>query len=230
MIATVTPNPSIDYNLQVDELQKNQVAHAKGALLFPGGGGVNVARTVQRLGEVPVTAYGFAGGHLGAMLRALLDAEKVAHDFVDTGLETRLNALLSMTPDRALVKIHAAGPECTEAHGVALLKQLAALAPSPQFVVLSGSLPGRKIPPDLPRDWYGRVIDELKKKPEVKVILDTRDLALGHGVDRGPWLVKPNEYEMSRLAGRKELATDKDFIAAAEPFIAKYGIEYFVIS
>lgn len=232
MIATVTPNPCLDYNVQVDELVRNQTVRAKGALLFPGGNGVNVARTVQRLGDVPVTAYGLAGGHLGALLRGMLDAEQVPHDFVDTGLELRVNLLVSLTPDRALVRVNAAGPECEEKHGEALLKKVAGLAPAPRFVVLGGSLPGRKIPPGIPRDFYARLIDELKKKPEVRVILDSRDLALGHGVDKGPFVVKPNELEMSRLAGRKEtlLESDKELIAAAEELIRRYGVEWFVIS
>jgi 1-phosphofructokinase family hexose kinase len=230
MIATLTPNPCIDYNIQVDELVRNQTTRAKGTLLYPGGGGVNVARTVNLLGGVPVTAYGLAGGHIGSLLKSMLDAEKVAHDFLDTGLETRINLLISLTPDRSLVRVNAPGPDPDEKIGEALLKKIAGLTPAPQFVVLGGSLPGKKVPPPIPRDFYARVIDELKKKPEIKVVLDSRELALGHGVDRGPWLVKPNEDEMSRLAGRKQLDSDKDFIAAAEPFIAKYGIEYFVIS
>jgi 6-phosphofructokinase 2 len=231
MIATVTPNPCIDYNVQVDELLRNQTVRAKGALLFPGGGGVNVARAVKRLGDgVPVAAYGLAGGHVGALLKSLLDAEQVPHDFLDTGLETRINLLLSLTPDRSLVRVNAAGPECDEKLGGALVKKIGGLEPPPKFVVLGGSLPGRRIPPPIPRDLYGRIIDELKKKPEVKVILDSRELALGHGVDRGPWLVKPNQLEMSRLAGRNSLESDKDFVGAAETFLDRYPIEYFVIS
>lgn len=230
MIATVTPNPCIDYNVQVDELLKNQTVRAKGALVFPGGGGVNVSRTIQRLGGVETTAYGLAGGHVGALLRSLLDAEQVRHDFLETGQETRINVLTTLTPDRALVRVNAAGPELGESAGVDLIKKIAGLSPAPKLVVLGGSLPGRKLPPGIPRDFYARLIDELKKKPEIKVVLDSRELALGHGVDRGPWLVKPNEAEMSRLAGRKELVSDKDFVSAAEGFLGRYPIEYFVIS
>ena len=117
MIATVTPNPCIDYNVQVDELVRNQMVRAKGEVVFPGGNGVNVARTVKRLGDVPVTAYGFTGGATGALLKSMLDAEGVSHDFLDTGLPTRINLLLSLTPDRSLVRVNAAGPEVEEKSG-----------------------------------------------------------------------------------------------------------------
>ena len=231
MIASVTTNPCIDFNVQVDELIKNQTTRSKGELLLPGGNGVNVARTATLLGDdVKVTAYGFAGGKLGELLKSMLDAEGVAHDFLDTGIETRINLLVSLTPDRSLVRVNTAGPEVTEEHGKALLKQLVGLGDL-QYVVLGGSLPGRKLPPPLPRDYYARVIDELKlKKKDVKVILDSRDMALGHGVDKGPFLVKPNEVEMARLAGRQELETEKDLVAAAERLIGRYGVGYFVIS
>jgi len=230
MIATVTANPCIDYNLQVDELVRNETVRSSGALFFPGGTGVNAARAITRLGEVPVTAYGFTGGQVGEMIKSLLDGESVAHDFIDTGLNSRINVLVSLKPDRSLVRVNTPGPDCTEDHGKALIKQLLAIEPSPKYIVLGGSLPGLQNPAPLRREYYARLIDEFKKKPDVKFILDSRDLELGHGVDKGPFVVKPNAAEMSRLSGRKVLETDKDFVAAAEDLIGRYDVGYFVIS
>jgi fructose-1-phosphate kinase PfkB-like protein len=126
--------------------------------------------------------------------------------------------------------VNVPGPEVEEKKGEELLKKIVALAPAPKVLVLGGSLPGKKLPPPIPRDFYARVIDELKtKKPDVKVILDSRELELGHGVDKGPFIVKPNELEMSRLV-RRELDSDKDFVTAAEQLLGRYTVEYFVIS
>ena len=231
MIATVTPNPCIDYNLQVDELVRNSTARPKGALFFPGGAGINAARAITLLGGVPVKALGLTGGHVGALLKSLLDSEKVAHDFIDTGLETRINVLLTLTPDRSMVRVNAAGPECVEEHGTKLSKQLLSLDPEPKVVILGGSLPGRKIPPGVPRDYYARVIDELKtKKPKIRVVLDCAEgVALGHGVDKGPYVVEVNEAELGRLAGRKTLETEKDAVVAVEGLLPR-GSEYFVVT
>jgi 6-phosphofructokinase 2 len=232
MIATVTTNPAIDYNVQVDELVKNETATAKGALVFPGGGGVNVARTVTKLGEIDCTAYGFAGGPTGGWIKSLLDGESVKHDFIDTELDSRINLLLTLTPDRSLVRINTAGPEIGEDKGKELIKKLTTLDPAPKLLVLSGSLPGRKLPPPLPRDFFGRVIDEMRlKKPDVKVILDCRQqIALGPGVEKGPFVVKPSIEELGRLAGRQNLETEKDIISAAEALIERYKPTWFVIS
>ena len=54
-------------------------------------------------------------------------------------------------------------------------------------------------------------------------------MALGHGVDRGPYAVRLGEVELGRLAGRKTLESEKDLVAAAESLIEKNGVRYFVI-
>ena len=106
-VGALVPNGGKDFPAKITFLEALErfvgAAHASGKKLVLCGD-LNVARTVMRLGEVPVTAYGFAGGHVGAILKSMLDAEKVPHDFIDSGLETRINLLVSLATDRALVR------------------------------------------------------------------------------------------------------------------------------
>ena len=80
MILTVTMNPSVDTRYQLDELvidDVNRVTPEKTA----GGKGLNVARVLGQLGD-DVVATGLLGGHMGAYMAELMDANGIKNDFV----------------------------------------------------------------------------------------------------------------------------------------------------
>ena len=88
MILTVTMNPSVDTRYQLDELiidDVNRVTPEKTA----GGKGLNVARVLGQLGD-DVVATGLLGGHMGAYMAALMDANGINNDFVPIKGETRI--------------------------------------------------------------------------------------------------------------------------------------------
>ena len=75
MILTVTMNPSIDTRYQLDKLvidDVNRVTPEKTA----GGKGLNVSRVLLQLGD-DVLATGLLGGHMGAYMAELMDADEV---------------------------------------------------------------------------------------------------------------------------------------------------------
>lgn len=78
MILTVTMNPSVDTRYQLDELvidDVNRVTPEKTA----GGKGLNVARVLGQLGD-DVVATGLLGGHMGAYMAELMDANGIKND------------------------------------------------------------------------------------------------------------------------------------------------------
>lgn len=86
MILTVTMNPSVDTRYQLDELvidDVNRVTPEKTA----GGKGLNVARVLGQLGD-DVVATGLLGGHMGAYMAELMDANGINNDFVPIKGET----------------------------------------------------------------------------------------------------------------------------------------------
>ncbi len=50
MIVTLTLNPAVDVNLTVDHLLPEHRLHCSEPHLEAGGGGINVAKAIQRLG------------------------------------------------------------------------------------------------------------------------------------------------------------------------------------
>ena len=88
MILTVTMNPAIDTAYQLDKLvidDVNRVSPKKTA----GGKGLNVSRVLCQLGD-DVVATGLLGGHMGAYMGSLMDADGIKHDFTPIAGETRI--------------------------------------------------------------------------------------------------------------------------------------------
>ncbi|WP_371830663.1 1-phosphofructokinase family hexose kinase [Candidatus Entotheonella palauensis] len=86
------------------------------------------------------------------------------------------------------------GPTLSETEWRHCLDVLAALNPSPDYIVASGSLPL-----GVPADFYARVA-RLGRKCGARVIVDTPGEALRAAVHEGVYLVKPNLRELSDLA------------------------------
>src|SRR3569833_4004689 len=75
-VLTITMNPSVDISSQVDRVIPSRKLRCGPARRDPGGGGVNVARVVDRLGH-DATALFPAGGGVGHQLRELIARENI---------------------------------------------------------------------------------------------------------------------------------------------------------
>ena len=71
MICTVTLNPSLDYTVELEQLQPGGLNRTRTESVRPGGKGLNVALMLNRLGQ-PVRALAFAAGYTGHMLAGQL--------------------------------------------------------------------------------------------------------------------------------------------------------------
>ena len=87
-IVTVTPNPAIDIATSVPMVTPLQKLRCTAARRDPGGGGINVARVVQRLGGDVIAIYP-VGGSTGQLLRRLVDRENIRSIVIEVSEETR---------------------------------------------------------------------------------------------------------------------------------------------
>lgn len=194
MILTLTPNPSVDHTLEVDDLVRGEVLRVRATRAQAGGKGVNVARALLVAG-VDTRAVLPVGGGGGAELTALLgDLPRVT---IPIGGETRGNLAITET-DGTTTKLNAPGPTLTPDELQALLRALEdELAKGPDWVVASGSLPV-----GVPDDLYVRV-SELAAAYGVPLALDTSGNPLASATEAGSVaLFKPNLEELSGLVGR----------------------------
>jgi 1-phosphofructokinase len=190
VIITLTPNPSVDRTVEVDQLVRGAVLRATGTRVDAGGKGVNVSRALAAHGhetQAVLPIGGFVGAQLEGLLRASL-AEVVA---VPVAEELRANISV-VEPDGTVTKLNEAGPQLTAQEVEALLETTVALAAGASWVVLSGSLP-----PGCPDDFYATVVDRV----DAPVALDTSGAPLLAALASGPALVKPNREELEEATG-----------------------------
>lgn len=221
MIVTVTPNTSIDkaYSIAAP-LAVGQVQRVQRVIDVAGGKGLNAARAVAACGA-EVVACGFAGGHGGELLRDLLDGDGIAHDFVETGAETR-SCINVLDPSGTSTEFLEPGRPVTQEEFDELLQRVAWLAHEAAVVTVDGSVPA-----GLGADACARLVATVKAQG-TPVILDTSGELLKEGIRALPTMVKPNADELSWLTGRP--CNDLDQVVEAARTLHATGIERVVVS
>lgn len=193
MIATVTPNPSLDRTVAVPTLHRGEVHRAR-ARLDPGGKGVNVARVLAVAGR-PTTALLPCGGPEGARLGDLLRQERVPVAEVAVHGATRSN-LTVVEADGTTTKLNESGAALTTGETRELVERAARLAEGSDWLATCGSLPT-----DGPDHLHADLV-EAGRRAGARTAVDTSGSALARAVEARPDLVKPNHDELAELAGR----------------------------
>lgn len=221
MIFTLTLNPALDKELTVDNIVFGEVLPALNCRVDPGGKGFNVSRLLKELGTES-TAMRFIGGSTGEQLEKGLSALGITSDLVRIDGETRTNTSIVCRDQGEYIKVNEKGPVISPASQHELLEKIRSKAEAEDWWVLSGSLP-----PGVDVSIYREIISILNSK-NCRTILDTSGEALKHGVEVGPYLVKPNLAEARDLTGLK-INTITDMILAAGK-IKQSGAQNVVIS
>ena len=211
MIYTVTFNPAIDYVVRLDRpLAVGEVNRAKGEDCVLGGKGVNVSGVLAQLGCESV-ALGFVAGETGAWLERGLAAQGLRTDFVHLahGM-TRINVKIKAGQE---TELNGAGPAIPESAMQELEAKLDRLQKD-DVLVLAGS-----IPVSLAQTTYERLLARLAGRGVRAVVDATRDL-LVNVLPYQPFLIKPNNHELSEIAG-VPLESDEEITAAARDLQAK---------
>ena len=223
MILTVTMNPSIDTrytlgHLVVDDV--NRVVPAKTA----GGKGLNVSRVLVQLGD-DVVATGLLGGHSGAYLGDLMDADGITHRFTPIAGESR--TCIALLHDGNQTELLESGPVVSAEELEAFVGNFTDLVSGASCVTLSGSLPK-----GVPADTYARLV-AIAAGAGVPVLLDTSGAALDAALEAEikPTLVKPNLTEINDLLGTSFGPDDLLDLQATLAGDARFaGIDWVVVS
>lgn len=206
LIATVTLNPTIDIATAVDRIAPIRKLRCEGLQRDPGGGGINVARVIHRLGGDVVALYP-AGGLVGELLHRLMDREGVKSLTSPISGETREDFTVFEAASRQQYRFVLPGPRLHGVEWMAVLKALANLPMRPAYVCASGSLP-----PGAPEDFYVR-LGEIAAGFGARFVLDASGAPFKAALDAHLHLIKPNLRELQELAG--DMATDEASIIAA---------------
>lgn len=221
MIYTVTLNPALDKTVEIPGMALDTVNRITEMRTDPGGKGINVSKVIAKLGGESCAA-GILGGESGKMLEKLLENENFTTQFRFVEGQTRTNIKIIDREGHTNTDINEPGLTVTAAELDALLRELLAELRPGDIVVLAGSLP-KGAPQDTYRSWTAAC-----KKAGARVFLDADGALLAEGIKAAPYLIKPNDGELSRLAGKK-LETLEELTAEGRKLLER-GIERVVIS
>lgn len=217
-VTTLCVNPTIDVSLEVDTFVPNHKILATDQRRDPGGGGVNVARSLKRLGG-SCDAVITTGGALGAELEERLGTERVTVGAVRISEDTRESVTIHDHNSQVEYRVVLPGPRLN-GNELALIKTTLVESKA-DFFVLSGRL-NTGVPPD----WYRQCQEALQPR---NVVVDCAMPALADSV-RGPaTLIKPSLRELESLVGTP-LRTSTEIVDAAQDVLATGDVASLLIS
>ena len=219
-VVTVTLNPALDLTGHLPTLNLGTVNLIDKGNLHAAGKGINVAKVLTELGA-EVTVTGLLGSDNEELFCQLFSELAINDQFVRVKGATRINVKLveqcGRTSDMNFPGIEVSPQETAE-----LENTLFRLAEDHDYFVIAGSLP-KGLDPHLCASWIQQLHDMGKK-----VFFDSSRMALKAGIESSPWLIKPNDDELSELIGR-QLQTPTECQKAAEE-LANKGIANIVVS
>lgn len=221
-ILTLTLNPAIDASTSVARLEPMHKLRCGPVRRDPGGGGVNVARVLHRLGAKVVAIY-TTGGNFGAALRQLAEEEGVEGRTVEIVEETRENFTVFEASSREQYRFVVPGPALSETEWRGCLGAVQAFDQEVSYLIASGSLP-----PGVPAEFMTELA-RIAKDKGAKLIVDGPQPALEAALNEGCHMIKPNLREMRDLTG-DELTTRPEWIAACRRLIAERKVEVVALS
>jgi 6-phosphofructokinase 2 len=221
-ILTFTPNPALDVLTRIHKVSPTHKMRCEATLKHPGGGGVNVARVLHRLGANVVAVYP-SGGITGERHHHMVHLEGMRSHVVPITEETRESFSVHETASGEDFRFVLPGPVVSEAQWQACLDHITQHWPK-KFLVLSGGLS-----PGMPDDLYARLIRAAKTQG-VPVVLDANGPALNLGLQaQGVTLFKPSLRELQELTG-ETLDTDERCVRAARALIVQHASQMVAVS
>lgn len=204
MIYTVTFNPSLDYIVTIKDFEIGKTNRTITEQLLPGGKGINVSTVLNNLG-IESTALGFVAGFTGDEISKRVKELGLFSEFirVENGC-SRINVKMK---DFDGTEINGRGPEIDIDAVNELFKKLDNLKKG-DVLVLAGS-----IPESLNEDIYKEILARLEGK-EILHVVDATGKLLEDTLSYHPFLVKPNNHELSEFFG-VTLQTRQDVIPYA---------------
>lgn len=217
-VLTLTSNPAIDVALAVDALVPDHKLRARSASREAGGGGVNVARVLRRLG-VNVDACVVAAGATGDELVTLIEAESVSTIAITVSGLTRESISITDSAGGRQYRIVVDGPIIDDPDG--LSEAVVRAADGAGLVVLSGSQ-ARGLPVGFSRSMAAGLGPE-------RVIVDCSGDALAEVISGSAFLVKPSRRELASMLTWTPVTSGEIEIGARE-VLARGQVEHLVVS
>ncbi len=219
-IVTLTLNPSLDVSWSVEAVAPNHKLRVDPDRVEPGGGGVNVSRVAQRLGQ-QTEAVVALGGSVGAQIGELLADGPFPVRAVPISGQSRQSVSVTERTTEAQYRFVLPGPELSQAELESTVATVLEAVGPESLLVISGSMP-----PGVDGSFLSRITTAVDRR---KLIIDTSGPALAAALESGAYLVKPSTRELGRLVD-DEPETEAEVLAVAVRVLEESSVEVLVAS
>jgi 1-phosphofructokinase len=189
-------NPALDSVITIDSFVSGSTYRDVASHVFPAGKGINVANTVQVLGE-EACVIGCIPERDMARFVAYAERCGLQHHFFPTSGNCRTNVTIVERKERIATHINSACGELPPRIQEEFLQFLNTRLSAGDQCCFSGSLPR-----GFDDDAYARMI-KLCAEARVHSFFDSRDQPLRLGVRAKPLVLKPNIAELEGLFGEQ---------------------------
>ena len=195
MIYTVTMNPSLDYIVQLETFEEGKLNRSIFEQIDVGGKGINVSIALKHLGRIS-TPLGYVAGFTGDEIEKRVSSHGLIPDFIklEHG-QSRINIKMKHEEE---TEINASGPTIEKEDLEKLYVKLEHLTDG-DILVLSGSMAS-----GVEHNFYADVMKYLEGR-KIRIVVDAVGSILKTVLPYHPYLIKPNQHELSEIFGQEVL-------------------------
>lgn len=219
-IATITFNPSYDLIGCTETIKKGNVNQVDTIGWHAAGKAINVAKVLRDL-DLDVTITGFLGQDNIDGFTTLFQQYRLTNRCLAVNGRTRINVKLTEA-NKQVTDLNFTGFTVTEEDWQRFCSSSLSWLPEMDVVCISGSL-AKGISVEAFSSWMQQV-----RQCCPRIVFDSSGAALQAGLKIKPWLIKPNQEELSQWAGK--VLTHRDEVQAAAIQLQQQGIENVVVS
>lgn len=223
-ILTITLKPAVDYATSAEHVEAGPKLYCGKPRIDPGGGGVNVARTILKLGG-RARAFVVVGGLMGDRLLALLAAEKVPTVECRVGGETGYSLAVTDTESGEQFRFTLPGDLVNETEAQMVLDRISNTIPRDGFVVLSGGVANGR------PDNFPQMVQAAVSQRRGRLVVDTSKAPLLHLINSpaAPLdVLRLDRSEIEKAVGRS-MRSIVDNLAYSEQLVGR-GVARIVVS
>ena len=170
-----------------------------------------MSRAIKALGGSSI-ALGFSAGTNGRIMKDMLTAADIHHDFVDIAGQLRINTQI-IDAQGGHTEVNEPGNKLDDSDFLRLLDRMENYLDEGNIFVLAGSTP-----PEFPLKNYRKLCKTIKKHG-CKLIIDAQGELLQEALRCEPDFVKPNIFELAEAVGDKPSADPEVVVHSARKML-----------
>ncbi len=219
-ITTLCLNPALDVTYHVHKLIADQKARTDSARYDPGGNGINIGRALNRM-EIDSTTFCIIAGEVGQILKSLIEPQLSHVVYEEVTGQTRINSTIIELDTHTQYQLAGSGTPIAESQLQNIIADFIEKTAN-GYGIITGSCQ-----PNIAKTQYADLVRQINDNGG-RAVVDTHGEMLKHAIDAGPFLIKPNQYELETLMHVK--LNSHEAIAHAARQIQQQGVAHVCVS